>query len=216
LYCFQNIQEACIKLSKCLLCITGIPNGDSKSETENETLVKAMKMEESCEAQSNRTENAGKGETGNAGNEETGNAETGNAGNAETWTSGNEETGTSGNEETENAGNEETENAGNEETEIKLESDDTYTFAYSVIFKEDHGQVNEITEEHGGDDEQNNDGEYRIDNKGEDLRVVDMEDEEEEKEGDKVQVTIRVLKLILISFKSQDTDFYTLIYSPHK
>jgi hypothetical protein len=39
---------------------------------------------------------------------------------------------------------------GNEETEIKLESDSPCTFAYSVTFKEEHGQVKkEITEELG-------------------------------------------------------------------
>jgi hypothetical protein len=70
-----------------------------------------------------------------------------------------------------NAGNEETEikqetdstesyrtgNSGNEETEIKQETESTYTYAYSVIFKEEHGQVKEeVTEEQRGTDLQVN------------------------------------------------------------
>jgi hypothetical protein len=120
----KKLFKACIKLSQCILCITGIPNGDSKSETENGTLVKAMKMEESCEAQSNRP--------------------------------------------------------GDEKTEIRLESDGTFTIAYSVVFKEEHGEVKEQITEKGGIDHQNNDGEDQTINIGEDLSVVEMKDKEDE------------------------------------
>jgi hypothetical protein len=76
---------------------------------------------------------------------------------------------------------------GDEETEIKLEPDDTYTFAYSVIFKEDYGEVKEeITEEEGGI--------YQPTNEEEDLRVVEMKAEEEE--DNIFQVITQVLKLI--------------------
>jgi antitoxin component YwqK of YwqJK toxin-antitoxin module len=128
----QDIQKACNKLSQFILYITGIPNGDSMSETENGTLAKAMKIEGPCEVQPNRP--------------------------------------------------------GNEETEIELESDSPCTFAYSVRFKEEHGQVKEeITEEQGWIYPQIDEGEDQLTNEGEDLNVVEMKHEEN------LQVTPQVL-----------------------
>jgi hypothetical protein len=98
---------------------------------------------------------------------------------------------------------------------VKLEPDNTCTAAYSVIFKEEHGQVKEITAEqggigqqwdnqlanggedqlaNGGEDQPMNRGEDQQTNGGEDLNVMEME-----KEGDdNFQVTTRVLRLIVL------------------
>jgi hypothetical protein len=90
-----------------------------------------------------------------------------------------------------------TNRTGNEETKIKLESDSPCSFAYSVIFKEEHDEVKEeITEEEGeiygqinegedrasneGEDRASNEGEDQPTNEGEDLKVVEMKEEEEE------------------------------------
>jgi hypothetical protein len=141
-YCLIAIHLECfsfdIKLSQCVIYITGIPYGESKSESEYVT----VKIEESCEAQSNRT--------------------------------------------------------GDGKTEIKQESDDTYTSAYSVIFKEELDEVKEeITEEEGEIYEQINEGADRATNEGEDFKVVEMKDEEEEDNNS--QVTTQVLKLFNFS-----------------
>jgi hypothetical protein len=81
---------------------------------------------------------------------------------------------------------------GNEETEIKLESDSPCTFAYSVTFKEEHGQVKEeITEEQGWIYPQTTEGEDQLTKEGEDLNVVEMKYEEED--DNNLQVTAQVL-----------------------
>jgi hypothetical protein len=78
--------------------------------------------------------------------------------------------------------------AGNEEIEIKLESDSPCTFAYSVTFKEEHGQVKEeITEEQGWIYPKTTEGEDQLTNEGKDLNVVEMKYEVEE--DNKFQVT---------------------------
>jgi hypothetical protein len=80
--------------------------------------------------------------------------------------------------------------------EIKLALDDTYTFAFSVIFKEEHDSVEkEIIEEQGGIDHQINEVEDPPTNKvedpptneGVDLNVGEMKYEVEE--DDNLQVT---------------------------
>jgi hypothetical protein len=67
-----------------------------------------------------------------------------------------------------------TDNAGDEVREIKLESDDTYTFAYSVIFKDEHDSVKE--EEQGGIDHQTNEVEDPATNEVEDPANNEVED----------------------------------------
>ena len=84
---------------------------------------------------------------------------------------------------------------GNEETEVKLESDSPCTFAYSVIFKEEHAQVKEeITEEQGWIYPQIDEGEDQLGNEGKNLNVVEIKGEEE------VDNDLQVTALVLIDF----------------
>jgi hypothetical protein len=164
--------------------------GGSESESENGTLSKDLKMEELWEAPSTRTGNAENEETENAGNEET-----------------------EIKQETERT---ESYRAENGETEIKHETEGTYAFAYSVIFKEEHGQVKEeITEEQGGIDYQINEGEDPATNEGEDpatnegedpatneredLNVVEMKFEEEEDNNLQVTTQVLIYRVIVLS-----------------
>jgi hypothetical protein len=169
-FCFDN------NLSQCMLI-----EGGSESQTTNGTLAKDLKMEELWEAPSTWTGNAGKEETGNAGNEEAGNF-----GNEETEinketesTESNrtEDEETEIKQETEGTESYRTGNSGNGETEIKQETEGIYAMAYSVIFKEEHGQVKEeVTEEQGGIDHQINEGEDPATNEGEDPATNEGED----------------------------------------
>jgi hypothetical protein len=88
--------------------------------------------------------------------------------------------------------------------EIKEEPDCAYTAVYSVIFREECGQVkDEITEEqgedqpaNGGEDQPINRGEDQPTNGGEDLNVVEMKKEEEE--NDNFQVTTQAFRFIIL------------------
>jgi hypothetical protein len=89
---------------------------------------------------------------------------------------------------------------GNEEIEIKLESDSPCTFAYSVIFKEDHIQIKEeITEEQGWIYPQITEGEDQLTNEGKDLNVVEMKEEEEEDSNLQVKTLVLIFHVFVLT-----------------